>query len=209
MAQVTDQLYELYAIQFSISREMMQKGYTRDSLDFGIAFHAAELKWLSFRDDAHDFMEKGPANNPLGIQVKIAVPLLADFLLSTEKALREPAPKDALLRFSHAETISPFATLLGIQQAATPASSVFNYNKHWQASNVIPLSANIQWIVYANGKDYLVKVLLNEQEATLPVSTTTWPYYPWSELESYYKALLHGLQVDPNQDMLQYLKDLR
>lgn len=206
---ITDHLYELYAIQFSIDREMQQKSYTRDSLDFSIAFRKPELKWLSFRDDAHDFMEKGPANDPLGIQVKIAVPLLADFLLSTEQAIQEPTQKDALLRFSHAETISPFATLLGISQAASSTSSIFNYNRHWQASNVIPLSANIQWIVYANGKDHLVKVLLNEQEATLPIRTTTWPYYRWSELETYYKALLRGLQVDLHQDMLQYLKAAR
>jgi multiple inositol-polyphosphate phosphatase/2,3-bisphosphoglycerate 3-phosphatase len=198
----------LYAIQFSISREMQQKGYTRDSLDFSIAFRKQELNWLSLRDDAHDFMEKGPANDPLGIQVKIAVPLLVDFLQSTAKALKEPAGKDALLRFSHAETISPFATLLGIQQAAVPTSSIFTFNKRWQACNVIPLSANIQWIVYTNGKDYLVKVLLNEQEATLPIRTTTWPYYRWSDLDAYYKSLLHGLKVDLSQDMLQYLKDL-
>jgi len=206
---VTDHLYELYAIQFSITGEMQQKGYVRDSLDFGIAFRPAELQWLSFRDDAHDFMEKGPARDPLGIQVKIAAPLLVDFIRSTEEALLHPEAKDAILRFSHAETISPFATLLGIQQAAIPASSVYTYDQHWQASEVIPLSANIQWIVYSNGQAHLVKVLLNEREATLPFRTTTWPYYRWEDLKQYYEARLHELKVDLHQDMLQYLKDVR
>ena len=35
-------------------------------------------------------------------------------------------------------------------------------------------------------KDVLVKVLLNENEATLPIKSNTAPYYKWSEVRQYY-----------------------
>jgi len=34
--------------------------------------------------------------------------------------------------------------------------------------------------------DILVKALLNEREATLPVPTDQYPYYKWTELRKYY-----------------------
>lgn len=37
-----------------------------------------------------------------------------------------------------------------------------------------------------NDKDVLVKVLLNENEATLPVKTDCAPYYRWSDFKKYY-----------------------
>jgi hypothetical protein len=34
--------------------------------------------------------------------------------------------------------------------------------------------------------EVLVKALLNEREARLPIQTTQWPYYSWKELRQYY-----------------------
>ena len=34
--------------------------------------------------------------------------------------------------------------------------------------------------------DILVKVLLNEREATLPVTTQQWPYYRWKDVRDFY-----------------------
>ena len=101
--------------------------------------------------------------------------------------------EDAILRFTHAEAISPFATLLGIPQASIPAASVYEYNKHWSAAAIIPLSANIQWIVYSNGTEYLVKALLNEKEVSLPLPAKLWPYYSWEDVRKYYQQKLIGI----------------
>jgi hypothetical protein len=38
----------------------------------------------------------------------------------------------------------------------------------------------------ADRQDILVKALLNEQECLLPIPTTQYPYYRWSELRRYY-----------------------
>lgn len=230
-----DNLYDLYSIQFSLSGEMQEKGYTKDSIDLGIAFDQKDLEWLDELSGAQDFLEKGPGFDPLGIQVRVAAPLLVEFLSSTEKAVQQgdagqitdagtsektdsgqhnagstsnPAP-DAILRFTHAEAISPFAALLGIPQASTPAASIFGYPACWQAAAIIPLSANIQWILYSNGKDWLVKVLLNEKEVALPVAPASYPYYRWEDLERYYEKRLGAIHAGVGENMLDYLKTLK
>ncbi|HSC36718.1 MAG TPA: histidine-type phosphatase, partial [Chitinophagaceae bacterium] len=174
-----ENLYDLYCVQLSIPVEMQQKGYNRDSINFGIAFMPQDLEWFSFKNGAEDFLEKGAGTDTLGIQVRVALPLLADFLSSTEAAIGNKAAPDARLRFTHAEAIAPFATLLGLPQASIPSSSIYQYYAHWKAESIAPLSANIQWILYSNGKDYLVKALLNEYETALPLPTDTYPFYRW------------------------------
>ncbi len=56
---------------------------------------------------------------------------------------------------------------------------------------MVPMAGNIQMIFYRkNGSsspdDVLVKVLLNEREATLPVDSDLKPYYRWSDVRDYY-----------------------
>jgi len=156
------------------------------------------------------------------IQVRVAAPLLADFIHSTDKAVHRlvgtgagpgttnaGSGPDAILRFTHAEAISPFATLLGIPEASTPAVSIFKYGAHWRAESIIPLSANVQWVLYSNGKDWLVKVLLNEKESALPVATASAPYYRWEDLKKFYEKRLRSIHAGVGENMLEYLKTLR
>jgi hypothetical protein len=202
-------LYDLYSVQFSIPLEMKAKGYQCNSINFGIAFDTSSLAWMRFINDAEDFYEKGPGLDTLGIQVTVAAPLLADFLNSTAAAINGNLQKDAVLRFTHAEAISPFATLLGIPVASHPSAAVHQYAIHWQASDIIPLSANIQWIIYTNGKDYLVKALLNECEVKLPMKPAHYPYYKWEDVQQYYTDKLHKIGTAPDADMHRYLLGLQ
>jgi len=183
----TESLYDIYAVQFVIPLEMAQKNY---HIDFGAAFTAKDLQWLDKLNNAADFFEKGPAMDAMGIQVAIAAPLLADFLNTLTNFTSGKLKADAKLRFTHAEAISPFATLLGIPQASKISNSVYGYDKGWQASTIIPMSANIQWVLYSNGSDYLVKVLLNEKEVKLPVKTNLFPYYKLGDITGYYQKVL-------------------
>jgi len=151
-------LYDLYAISFSMG----------GAAGFAGVFDQRDLEWMDLVNGAADFLEKGPAFDPMGIQVKVAAPLLADFIKSIDRVVGgDHLRPDAVLRFTHAEAISPFAALMGIRGAGGPAFSVYGYREQWQAARVIPLSANVQWVLYAGpGKrGYLVKVLLNEKEA--------------------------------------------
>jgi len=80
---------------------------------------------------------------------------------------------------------------MGIQQAGNTSSSVFNYDKNWKAADVIPMSANIQWVLYSNGKNYLVKFLLNEKEAKINLPTDCFPYYRFNDVKAWYDAILN------------------
>jgi len=60
--------------------------------------------------------------------------------------------------------------------------------KGWWCSSVFPMGANLQFIFYRSSprdKDVLLKVLLNEQEARLPIATDCAPYYHWSDFRDY------------------------
>ncbi len=49
------------------------------------------------------------------------------------------------------------------------------------------MGANLQLVYYrkSGSDDVLVKVLLNEHEATLPVKTDVAPYYHWTDVRAY------------------------
>ncbi|HTE32951.1 MAG TPA: hypothetical protein VK666_21360, partial [Chryseolinea sp.] len=197
-----------YGVQFSVPRELEKSGVAGSGVDFGIAFSGDDLAWLSFRNEAEDFLEKGAGLDTLGIQVRVAVPLLLDFLGTTVSIADGTEKKDAILRFTHAEAISPFATLLGLPMASVPSTSIYHFQEKWQAENIIPLSANIQWIVYSNGKEYLLKVLLNERESALPLPTDMYPFYHWEAVREYYVKKMATLKVSGGEDMRRYLSGL-
>ncbi len=186
-------LYDVYCILFSAQIEMgLKKKPFINSLQN--IFSSSDLYWLNELNNAEDFYEKGPADDTLGIQATIASPLLRDLVTTTDSNINNKN-YDGIFRFTHAEAISPLATLMGISQAAQPANSVYNFSKGWQAGKIIPLSANIQWIIYSNGKDYLLKVLLNEKEVKLPVSTSNFPYYKWNDVKNYYLAKISNINL--------------
>lgn len=203
---VAEWLYDLYSIQFSLVMEMQQANV---HFDFGKAFSKEDLQWLEKINSAADFLEKGAGLDTLGIQSRIAAPLLLDLITSTDALIKGSLKKDAVLRFSHAEAISPLATLMGIPEASIPSASVYDFDKNWHAENIIPLSANIQWIIYGNGKNYLIKVLLNEREVTLPLKTTHYPYYKWEDVKNYYLSKLKKIGVKPGDDMHKYLLNIK
>ena len=65
-----------------------------------------------------------------------------------------------------------------------------NLHLYWQDYNIFPMACNIQMVFYrpiAGNGDILVKVLLNEHEATLPVETVDGPYCRWNDLKAYYE----------------------
>ncbi|MDO4195230.1 MAG: histidine-type phosphatase [Prevotellaceae bacterium] len=95
----------------------------------------------------------------------------------------------ATLRFGHETMVLPLTCLLdlnGYGKTMTPDKLEEN---HWFNYRIFPMGANIQFIFYRKNpsdKDILVKVLLNEEEATLPLTAVSGPYYRWSEVKDYY-----------------------
>ena len=125
-----------------------------------------------------------------GLATAIAKPLLKDFL---EKAVQQISEQDrcADLRFGHGEGMMPLSALMQIEEASGITSDPDQICEIWQDYRVTTMSSNIQWIFYKNKKDdILVKIMLNEREARIPVDTDIWPYYHWSDVYDFYQGIL-------------------
>ncbi len=102
------------------------------------------------------------------------------------------------LRFGHDTMVLPLACLMDINGYGLATEQLDSIvEKGWIDYRLFPMACNIQIVFYRKNisdKDVLVKVLLNENEATLPVTTDIPPYYHWSDVRSYYLQLLDSYQ---------------
>jgi hypothetical protein len=198
-------------IVYSLNAEIKAAGFTAIALDFKSLFTCDELSRLGAVESIDENLKKGPGTNNNGIQVRVAVPLLVDFINTTDDFIKTKKV-NAQLRFAHAETIAPFAALLEIADANKAAKQPAALAKNWQASKIIPLSANIQWIFYKkkNSGDYLVKILLNEKEVRVTgLGNKSFPYYKWGDLRILYLNKLTRLGVKLSDNMSAYLSDIK
>ncbi|WP_158992518.1 histidine-type phosphatase [Mucilaginibacter sp. L196] len=204
-------IFGFATIVYSLKTEIREEGHETKDLNFESFFTCDELKKLGEMDSWNEDLKKGPGKNCNGIQVRVAVPLLVDFLNTSDEFIKT-GKNDARLRFAHAETIAPFAALLQIASADKPIRSVGKSNTNWNTSTIIPLSSNINWVFYKRKgtSNYLVKVLLNEKEEKIDgLYSKSFPYYQWHDLRTFYLKKLERLKVKTSDDMSSYLLQLR
>lgn len=207
---ITD-VFGFATITASLKKEIQQAGFKPADINIASVFTCDELTALSKIDVADDYLKKGPGTDNNGIQVRVAVPLLVNFIQTTDNFIQKHQ-FNAELRFAHAETIAPFAAMLEITKANKVAKDITQLNSVWQSSQVAPLSSNIQWIFYRKKgtSDLLVKVLLNEREAQIQnLKSSTYPYYKWADLRAYYINKLTKLHVKLSDNMQEYLTNVK
>lgn len=207
----TSDIFGFTAIFYSIKNEIAEHGFRQSDVDMAPFFTAADLNILGRLDDAEDFFLKGPGLDINGIQIKIAVPLLADFINTTDEYIHSKKI-NAQLRFTHGEAIAPFAAIMGIKGASTPTSDIEHFDKEWRAANIMPLSSNIQWILckQKGGNNYLVKFLLNEKEVAINgLSTKTFPFYNWEDVRAFYKNKIEQFGSSLSENGFQYLQHVK
>lgn len=212
-------MYAAAVLAPGLKEELRLAGYRPEDADIFSLLSPQEAAALDFVDAARDYFVKGPGLDPEGIQVRVAAPLLADFIQSSDQWLAD-SKKGADLRFAHAETIAPLAAIMGCEGADSAVTDPFRYAEVWRSDRLMGYSANIQWVFYRHGSggsdsppgnadDCLLKVLYNERPIHLPVATTQYPYYSWKQVREYYLRKLHTLDADPGRDMYSYLRALR
>ena len=102
----------------------------------------------------------------------------------------------AALRFGHETCLLPLACLMELDSVNYSCHNLDDLHNHWQNFNIFPMGCNIQMVFYRradsriNPDDILVKVLLNEHEARLPIATTQFPYYNWQDYKRYLQRKL-------------------
>lgn len=103
----------------------------------------------------------------------------------------------ATLRFGHETMVLPLVCLLDINGYGLETDDFSKLErKGWINYKVFPMGANIQFVFYRSNKDkdILVKVLLNENEARLPIKSKIAPYYDWNEVRNFYLQKLDSYQ---------------
>lgn len=114
--------------------------------------------------------------------------LLTSFINDADQAIALRR-NSASLRFGHESVVLPLVCLMGINGADYQTDDLLNLDRNWQSYKIFPMACNVQMIFYRsdrNPDDILVKVLLNEAEATLPVATDCAPYYRWTDVRAYF-----------------------
>ena len=108
-------------------------------------------------------------------------------------ALERPG---ATLRFGHETMVLPLVCLLGINGYDMSTACLDSLeSKGWINYKVFPMGANVQLVFYRRSEtdgEVLLKALLNENEARLPLPSDLAPYYRWNDFKEYYLRKLDG-----------------
>ena len=100
------------------------------------------------------------------------------------------------LRYTLETVFMPLVCLMDINGFGLATDDLEALDKKgWADYRIAPMSGNLQMIYYrkdAEDQDVLIKVLLNEKEATLPVVTDCAPYYHWKDVRDFYLKKLKG-----------------
>ena len=114
-------------------------------------------------------------------------PILEDIIAKAEDRIAT-GEKGADLRFGHDYTIYPLFMILDVDGMGHDVQNPDDL-PFWTQIHRIPMGANIQFVFY-KGKaadPVLFKVLVNGEEAHLPLETTNWPYYEWNKFKARYQ----------------------
>ena len=116
------------------------------------------------------------------------IPILEDIIRKADAVIQGSSDHIADLRFGHDTCLGPLTVLMGINGADRDPEDPYQVKDCYQNWETCTAS-NIQLVFYrgkGGANDILVKCLLNEKEATLPVSTDSFPYYRWSDVRQFY-----------------------
>lgn len=150
------------------------------------------------KENAWWYIAYGPSTVSGGNQPYTQRNLLRRIIEEADSCLRLYKP-GATLRFGHETMVMPLTCLLNLNGFGYATDDFDSLERHgWINYRVFPMAANLQFVFYrrdVNDKDVLVKVLLNENEATLPLKSNIAPYYRWKDVREFYLAKLDAYEL--------------
>lgn len=153
--------------------------------------------WL--RTNAFWYMYYGPSRETAGAGMYMQANLLRNIIATADSCLRLPHP-GATLRYGHEANVMPLVCLMDLDGYGQTIPSLDSLAaRGWINYNIYPMACNVQLVFYKPTAvavpatdDILVKVLLNEDEARLPLPTNRAPYYRWRDVRAHYLHQLEG-----------------
>ena len=132
-----------------------------------------------------------------GLQPYTQRNLLRRMIAQADSCIRQERPS-VQLRFGHETIIMPLVCLLDVDGFGLATDNLESLDRRgWANYKIFPMGCNLQLVFYresAADDDVLVKVLLNENEATLPLKSSMAPYYHWSDFRAYYLKKLDAYE---------------
>lgn len=125
------------------------------------------------------------------IPADITSDLLSDIIATTDAAVAGKNSAQAELRFGHAETLMPLLSLLRLQGCYYLTNYFDTVALHWRDFYVVPMAANIQFILFKNPKTgrFYLRTMLNETPVAL-IPNDSRLLLPWTEARSYLERCL-------------------
>lgn len=115
--------------------------------------------------------------------------LLRNIIERADSGIQLPQ-SGANLRYGHDTALLPLICLLGVNGYDLNTTDLEQLEQRgWIDYHIIPMAGNLQIVFYRKNpadNDILIKVLLNENEATLPLKTDVAPYYHWNDFRTFY-----------------------
>ena len=115
--------------------------------------------------------------------------LLSRIIAEADSCAALPHP-GASLRFGHETVLLPLVCLMNLDGYGLATADLKKLDRRgWADYRVFPMGGNVQIVFYrrdASDRSPLVKILLNENEARLPIKAVSGPYYRWSDVRRYW-----------------------
>ncbi len=190
---------KLISVLFKLASNL-QSSELRKEITLYDLFTPQELYNLWQRANAWWYVTYGPSPLSGGVQPFSQRNLLRNIIQQADSCMQLPQP-GATLRFGHETMVMPLTCLLGLNGYDRQIEDLNRVNAEgWHNFDIFPMGANIQLIFYRNtkkGGPVLVKILLNEDETTLPMADQSRaPYYIWEDVRQYYLNKLNSYKEE-------------
>lgn len=179
-------LFELYGIA--------QSSYAPHDLSF--LFTPEERYALWQRNNFEWYYEKGASPASGGHMYWLERNLLENFVLTADTVIAS-GNRAVTLRYGHDTNLAPLAALMGLDRLQVSTADWDAIADTYRTYRIIPMCGNVQLVFYrkAGSDDILLRVLLNEREAKLPVPTDVAPFYHWKDVRAYWQKVLSAIRL--------------
>lgn len=173
-----------------------QSSYGMPSLSF--LFTDRERYDLWQRNNFEWYYEKGASPLSGSAMYRLGRNLLENFVLTADTVIA--AGRTAVtLRYGHDTQLAPFAALMGCDSLTHATADWQRIADTYRTYRIIPMCGNVQMAFFrkAGSDDILVRVLLNERDVRLPVTTDCAPFYHWTDLRRYWTGVVNAITLPP------------
>ena len=173
-----------------------QSSYGMPSLAF--LFTDQERYDLWQRNNFEWYYEKGASPLSGACMYKLGRNLLENFVLTADTVIAS-GRTGVTLRYGHDTQLAPLAALMGCGRLTEATADWQRIADTYRTYRIIPMCGNVQMAFYrkAGSDDILVRVMLNERDAALPVATDCAPFYHWSDLRKYWLDTVNAINLPP------------